>query len=161
MPKPAGKKGSTKRAAKRGVKKAKRQAPSQILVPDAKSFLPKEEEIWQELFMTREMEEYLDTSDKITAAQERGDKEVSVPTDLAVSAIANSINFRDPKLMEAWNRCCDLVGLPEKKRSVEFPKEGPTGKDMVTLRDITVYKAIRFKKRTKDDKGGSGAGGPF
>ena len=159
MPKSAG----TKRTAKSRAKKTRRPAKSQRRSPAAPSIsvTSKEEGLWQELFMTPEMEEYLDTSDKITAAQERGDKEVSVPTDLAVRAIAGSINFRDPKMVEAWNRCCDLMGLPEKKRSLEGPKEGPTGKDMVTLRDITVYKAIRFKKRTKDDKGGSGAGGPF
>lgn len=159
MPKPARKKTSAKGA----VKKPKRKPQNRSISPVSSSgrVPPMEEELWQELFMTHEMEEYLDASDKIDAARERGDKEVSVPTDLAVRAIAGSINFRDPKMVEAWNRCCDLVGLPGKKRSVEFPKEGPTGKDMVTLRDITVYKAIRFKKRTKDDKGGSGAGGPF
>lgn|SRR5579885_3376469 len=116
-----------------------------------------EEGLWQAFFDTDEMMEYVHATDKIRAAQERGEAEVALPTAFLARVIANNINFDDPQIVAAWNRCCDLVGLPEK--SIEVP--GPTADEMRTAHEVKAMRIGPFKRPKADDQDDSGGGGPF
>jgi hypothetical protein len=114
-----------------------------------------EDGLWQAFFDTDEMYEYIAATDKIHAAQKRGDTEVALPTAFLARVIANRINFDDPEIVAAWNRCCDLVGLPDKKEAQPGPSPGETR----TLHDVTAT-PIRFKERPKNETGDE-EDGPF
>jgi hypothetical protein len=113
-----------------------------------------EQGLTEAFFDTDEVNAYIDATDKIHDARKRGEKEVSLPTEFLYNAICNIIPFSDPTIVDTWNRCCDLVGLPEKKRGVE----APTGEDMFLRHAIRVSHALSFRNR---DKAPEGEGGPF
>ncbi|MCU1336672.1 MAG: hypothetical protein JWO19_2253 [Bryobacterales bacterium] len=108
-----------------------------------------EQGLTEAFFDTDEVNAYIDATDKIREAQKRGDKEVSLPTEFLYNSISNIIPFSDGTIVDAWNRCCDLVGLPEKKRGVE----GPTGDDMFLRHHIQVGHALRYKNRDNKPRG--------
>ena len=125
---------------------------------EAPHYAPTEDGLWEAFFDTDEMLEYVHATDKIHAAQERGEKEVSLPTEFLARVIANKINFDDPEIVAAWNRCCDLVGLPEQKKG---EPGGPAPAEMRAHRDVAKMKPITYEPPAKDDEGDTGAGGSF
>lgn len=124
--------------------------------PPAPEYPATEQGLTEAFFDTDEVNAYIAATDKIRKAMDRGDPEVSLPTEFLYNAISNTLSFTDPKIVAAWNRACDLVGLPEKKQGVE----GFTGADMFAHRNITVGHALRFKTSRKEE-GEGGEGGPF
>lgn len=116
-----------------------------------------EDGLWEALFETDEMMEYVQATDKIHSAIERGDAEVALPAEFLARAISNKVNFDDPYIVAAWNRCCELVGLPEKR--IEVP--GPSADEMRTGRDVKTMRIGPLKRSKKDDEGDGGSGGAF
>src|SRR5579871_1484938 len=116
-----------------------------------------EDGLWEALFNTDEMMDYVQATDKINEALERGDAEVALPTAFLARAISNRVNFDDPHIVAAWNRCCELVGLPEKRIEVR----GPTADEMRTAHEVKPMRIGPFKRPKEDEKDDSGSGGPF
>jgi hypothetical protein len=116
-----------------------------------------EDGLWEALFDTDEMMEYVHASDKIHAAAKRGDAEVALPTAFLAHVICNRVNFDDPHIVAAWNRCCDLVGLPEKR--IDVP--GPTADEMRTAHEVKPMRIGPLKRSKEEDKDDGDGGGPF
>ncbi len=116
-----------------------------------------EERLWEALFETDEMMEYVEATEKINSAIERGDAAVSLPTAFLARAISNRVNLDDPHIVAAWNRCCELAGLPEKK--IEVP--GPTADEMRTAHAVKPMRIGPLKRPKEDGKDDGGSGGPF
>lgn len=137
-------------------KKAKGKQPSTPPSPPAAEpqYPATDQGLTEAFFDTDEVNAYIHATDKIREALKRGDKEVSLPTEFLDNSISNIIPFSDPTIVGAWNRCCDLVELPEKKRGVE----GPTGDDMFLRHHILVGHALKFKRGANKPPEG---GGPF
>jgi len=137
-------------------KKAKSKPPAVPKSPPDPEYPQTESGLWEAFFDTDEMSAYVQATEKIREAEERGDEEVSLPTEFLSDAIANTVNFTDAKIIAAWNRCCDLAGLPEKKRDVE----GVSASHMHLRRNLKVGHALKLKKRGQEEQEG-GEGGPF
>jgi hypothetical protein len=111
--------------------------------PDEHPLYPQTEDgLWQAFFDTDEMADYLDATNKINAARERGDAEVSLPVAFLSRAIANNINFDDRRIVDAWNRCCDIVNLPGQKKTFGA---GPGVDEMRIRNEVTVGHALTLK----------------
>src|SRR5258708_5422840 len=102
--------------------------------PEKPEYPATEQGLTEAFFDTDEVNAYIAATDKIREALERGDKEVSLPTEFLYNSISNLLPFSDPTIVNAWNRCCDLVELPEKKRGRDEMK----GEDMFLRHRITV-----------------------
>lgn len=124
----------------------------------SKNYPATEDGLWEAFFETDEMLEYVEASDKINAALERGDAEVALPTAFLAKTISGKVNFQDPEIVAAWNRCCDLVGLPDKK--VAEPP-GPSGDDMRARHEVTASPKIRYKTPPKENEQGDKEDLPF
>src|SRR5229473_1595364 len=104
---PKRKPASTKRTGKTTATAPSPPAPAKPEYPAT------EQGLTEAFFDTDEVNAYIDATDKIRVALNRGDPEVSLPTEFLYNAISNTLSFTDPKIVAAWNRACDLVGLPE------------------------------------------------
>lgn len=114
---------------------------------------PTVNDLWAAFFDTDEMAEYLAATNKIRAAVNRGDKEVSLPTEFLAKRLPDVIPFHDRDFVDAWNRVCDEVGLPEQK--MPFPEE--KADPMVLQNDLHVGRKINLKKSPAGDE----EDGPF
>jgi hypothetical protein len=108
---------------------------------------PTENGLWEAFFDTDEMAAYLSATKKIDAALKRGDAEVALPTEFLSQAISNRINFDDRRIVDAWNRCCDLVGLPDQKKTFGA---GPGVDDMRLREDAKIGHALTLKTGSDD-----------
>jgi hypothetical protein len=99
------------------------------------------------------MAEYLAATNKISAAIERGDKEVSLPTEFLAKRLPQVIPFHDKEYVDAWNRVCDEVGRPDQKMLAPEEKADP----MVLQNDLPVGRKISLKESPTPDE----EDGPF
>jgi hypothetical protein len=77
----------------------------------------KMEALQAEFIETDEMADYLDFTEKVRDAVERGDSEVTVPTAFLARVIPSFQPLDFPHLREAYNALCDRHGLPEARQS--------------------------------------------
>ena len=122
-------------------------APKQPIYPATQSGL------WTAFFDTDEMAEYVAATNKISAAIKRGDKEVSLPTEFLAKRLPQAIPFHEKEYVDAWNRVCDEVGMPDQKMPLPEEKTDP----MVLQNDLNVGKKISLKESPAPDE----EDGPF
>jgi hypothetical protein len=107
-----------------------------------------DQEVWLHFLGTDVMAEYLDATSKISKAEGRGDKEVSLPTKFLAKWIPETIRMEDREVVEAWNLSCDAAGFPDKKIPVPETPRDP----MVLNNSVDVGHALPLIKRETDSE---------
>ena len=135
---------------KRTPKYASKKAASAGSAPTPPPYPKTVNGLWAAFFDTDEMAEYHAATNKISAALKRGDKEVSLPTEFLAKRLPQAVPFHDKEFVDAWNRVCDEVGMPEHKMPLPEEAKDP----MVLQDDLQVRKALNLKKASDEDEEG-------